>query len=69
MSLTDRWERNKLRRRPRKTGTDKRRRVNTQKRRLAALGVSEEKIAKLNTKELRTMLKYPVKLKKKLAKA
>ena len=43
---------------------EKRRREKTHQKRLIALGVPEAEVMKMNTKELRTMLKYPAKVKK-----
>lgn len=48
--------------RPRKGGADKVNRQNTQKKRLIALGVSEEAAAKMNPREIRDMLKRPAKI-------
>ncbi len=47
--------------RPVKSGTDRRRRIANQRKRLVALGVSEEKIGKLTTKDIRRMLRSPLK--------
>lgn len=52
--------------RPRKAAGPKRRRQLEQRRRLIALGVPEEQVAKMNPKEVRDMLKYPAKVKKQL---
>ena len=49
--------------RPRKGGAAKRRRQNDQKKRLIALGVSEEKVIKMSPREVLTMLTYPAKIK------
>ena len=49
--------------RPRKGGAAKRRRQNDQKKRLIALGVSEEKVQKMSPRDDLTMLKYPAKIK------
>ena len=51
--------RNKNKVRPRKKGAAKRRRLLEQKRRLIALGVSEEVIIKMTSKDIRTKLKRP----------
>ena len=51
-------------RRPKKTGKALRRRQKVQRNRLIALGVPEEKVLKLNSFQLRAMLKYPAKLRK-----
>ena len=45
--------------RPRKTGAAKRRRRLEHRRRLIALGVSEEKVAKMNPTDIRLMLHNP----------
>lgn len=49
--------------RPKKGTSERTRRVNTQKKRLVALGVDEVKVSKLNTKEIRAMLRKPAALK------
>ncbi len=49
--------------RPKKGASERTRRVNTQKKRLVALGVDEQKVAKLNTKEIRDLLRKPAALK------
>jgi hypothetical protein len=49
--------------RPRKGGAAKRRRQNDQKKRLIALGVSEDKVVKMSPRDVLTMLKYPAKIK------
>jgi hypothetical protein len=49
--------------RPRKGGAAKRRRQNDQKKRLIALGVSEEEVVKMSPRDVLTMLKYPAKIK------
>ena len=48
--------------RPRKGGAAKRRRQGDQKKRLVALGVDEEKVRKMNPREVLTMLKRPLKI-------
>jgi hypothetical protein len=48
--------------RPRKKPGDKRRRAKTQQRRLVALGVPEEKVARMTTKAVRQLLARPGKL-------
>ena len=55
--------------RPRKKPGAKRRRQLEQKRRLLALGVDEEVVAKMNPKDIREMLKYPKKVEKSVAEA
>ena len=47
--------------RPKKTGAKKRRRVLEHKRRLAALGVPEEKVNQLTPKQMHALLKCPKK--------
>lgn len=48
--------------RPVKKTSERRRRVETQRRRLMAFGLPEEKVKKMNTKEVRDLLKRPAKL-------
>ncbi len=55
--------------RPVKGESDKKRREKVQRKRLVGLGVAEDKVKKLNSSEVRQMLKAPVKLKKSLAKS
>mgnify|MGYP001383042558 FL=1 len=50
--------------RPRKGGAAKRRRQTDQKKRLITLGIDEDKVQKMNPREVLTMLKYPAKIKK-----
>lgn len=50
--------------RPVKGASDKRRRERVQRQRLVSLGVDEAKVRKLNSAEVRQMLKEPKKLKK-----
>lgn len=45
--------------RPVKCARERRRRVQTQKRRLVALGMAEEKVEALNNKEVRDLLRHP----------
>ena len=54
--------------RPVKGISDKKRREKVQRRRLVAMGVSEDKVKKLNSFEVRQMVKAPGKVKKDLAK-
>lgn len=54
--------RNKNMVRPKKKGADKRRRCMIQRRRLVALGLSEETVGKLQTHQVRDMLKRPKKV-------
>lgn len=49
--------------RPKKGISERTRRVKTQKKRLVALGVDEVKVSKLNTKEIRNLLRKPALLK------
>jgi hypothetical protein len=49
-------------RRPIKSPGARRYRVAQQKKRLAELGVSEEQIKKMNTKEIRAALRHPKKI-------
>ena len=48
--------------RPRKPAGAKRRRQLEQRKRLIALGVDEATVDKMNTREIRDMLKYPAKI-------
>ncbi len=50
--------------RPRKGGAAKRRRQADHRKRLLALGVDQEVVARMNAREVRTMLKYPAKIAK-----
>lgn len=50
---------NHARNRPKKSGTDRRRRQRNHRDRLVALGVSEETVAKMNPKQVREKLKRP----------
>jgi hypothetical protein len=52
---------NKNHSRPKKTGAKKRRRIMEHKKRLAALGVPEAKIAQLTPKEMHAFLNTPLK--------
>jgi hypothetical protein len=49
-------------RRPKKIGADLRRREKAQRKRLKALGVPEERLRKLNSKQVRELLRRPAKL-------
>ncbi len=49
--------------RPKKCESERKRRINTQKKRLVGLGVAEETVSKLNTKEIRALLRKPADLK------
>lgn len=51
--------RNKNKVRPKKAPGAKRKRVKAQKRRLVALGVSEEKLRHMTPKDIRDALKHP----------
>ena len=55
--------------RPRKSGGVRKRRDEIHKKRLMELGMPEEKIKHLTSKEIRTLLKTPVKTAAMLAKA
>ena len=59
------FERNKNRTRPTKSPGARRRRQLEQKRRLIALGMDEAEVAKLNPREILTLLKHPAKVGKK----
>ncbi|MBA4387819.1 MAG: hypothetical protein C0404_07550 [Verrucomicrobia bacterium] len=47
-------------RRPRKTESEKKRRLKVQKRRLVVLGMSEASVEKLNQRQVKDLLKYPL---------
>ena len=64
MGTARKEKRGKHQRRPRKTGTDRKRRIRVQRGRLIALGVSEEKVKKLDNVQIRALLKKPNKIKK-----
>ncbi len=51
--------RNKNCRRPKKTGSAKRKRIASQRRRLIGLGVSEAKLRTMTSKDVRDMLRRP----------
>lgn len=51
--------------RPVKGASDKKRREKVQRNRLVKLGVSADKVSKMNAVEVRTMLKRPAKIAKK----
>ena len=53
--------------RPKKQASDKRRRQKVHRKRLAALGMSEDAVRKLNPKQVREKLKRPVRTKALLA--
>ncbi len=55
--------------RPRKAAGAKRRRQLEQRKRLLGLGMPEESVAKMNTKQIRDLLKYPKKVTQSLAAA
>ena len=48
--------------RPRKSGAAKRRRQADHRKRLVALGVTQETVDGMNQQEVRNMLKYPAKI-------
>ncbi|MBU0677513.1 MAG: hypothetical protein KJ626_05295 [Verrucomicrobia bacterium] len=52
---------NKNIRRPKKTSAERHRRETTHRKRLVALGMSEEVVSKLNGKEMRTLIRRPKK--------
>ncbi len=54
-------ERNKHLNRPRKSPAERRRRNKLHRKRLVALGVPEAKVEKLNTMEIRALIRRPVK--------
>ena len=60
----DRVANSKFRNRLKKNAGDKRRRQKVQRRRLIALGMAEDAVAKLNPKAVRTLLKRPAKINK-----
>lgn len=49
--------------RPKKSEADKRARQKVQRKRLVSLGLPEEKVNKLNAREIRTLLRRPAKIK------
>lgn len=49
--------------RPKKSIGERTRRIKTQKKRLVALGLDEAKVSKLDTKEIRALLRKPAALK------
>ena len=51
--------RNKNRKRPRKTPAARAKRIRTQKNRLIALGMAEDKVAKMTDQEVRAALRRP----------
>jgi hypothetical protein len=48
--------------RPKKSGLERRRRDKAQAKRLMALGVPEERIRKMDTRQIRQMLRHPKKV-------
>jgi hypothetical protein len=48
--------------RPKKKPGDRRRRERTQKKRLLALGAAESAVAKMNPKQIRTLLRRPARV-------
>lgn len=54
-------ERNKHLNRPRKGDAEKRHRLKVQRRRLVGMGVPEEKVNRLDSQEIRSLLRHPVK--------
>lgn len=67
--MAPRFIRNKHLRRKRKPAADKKRREKVQRKRLAALGVPADASAKMNAKQVRTLLRKPKKTAKKYAAA
>ena len=65
--MGDMLRRNKNLRRPRKSGTERRRREQTHRRRLVALGVPAEQLRTLDAVQLRTLLKEKTKGRKRAA--
>jgi len=65
--MGDMLRRNKNLRRPRKSGTERRRREQTHRRRLAALGVPADQLRKLDAVQLRALLKEKAKGRKRAA--
>lgn len=61
---TKRYLKVKSTKRPKKTGSARRRREKVHRKRLTALGVPEQKVRSMNPKAVREMLKRPAKLKK-----
>jgi hypothetical protein len=62
--MPSRSARNKNRTRPIKRDREKRRRIKVQRRRLLALGVPEEKVMRLDVRQIRALLRHPARLKK-----
>ncbi len=67
--LTQRTLRNKNRYRPKKSPAERRRRVAVQRRRLVALGMPADVVAKLDPVTVRALLRRPERLRRKLAAA
>lgn len=61
--------RNKSLTRARKTGADKRRRERVQRRRLIALGLPGEEVEHMNSRRVRTLLKRPKDVVRRVAKS
>jgi hypothetical protein len=59
--MGDMLRRNKNLRRPRKSGTERRRREQTHRKRLAAFGVPAEQLRTMDAKQLRAALKAKIK--------
>lgn len=59
--------RNKNKVRPKKSPAAKRQRIKAQKKRLVALGVPQDQVEKLQSDELRTLLRHPKRVAKALA--
>jgi hypothetical protein len=66
--MASKIERNKNLQRPNKGQAEKAKRQRTQRKRLIALGMTEPEVNKLNAKQVRTLLKRPLKIKAAAAK-
>jgi len=60
--MASKIERNKNIQRPKKSHAEKARRQRNQRKRLIALGMSENEVKKLDPKQVRTLLKRPKKI-------
>jgi len=65
--MGDMLRRNKNLRRPRKSGTERRRREASHRKRLAAVGVPAEQLRTMDAKQLRALLKIKAKGRQKAA--
>ena len=61
--MTCKADRHKPSNRPKKSETAKRKRQNVHRKRLVALGLAEDKVAKMTAQEMRTLLRHPKKIK------